>query len=63
MTLRHALEYSGVVVGLRLIRSLPLPAARRLAERAAAAYFDRGGRRVGYALENLRIAYPDLAEE
>jgi KDO2-lipid IV(A) lauroyltransferase len=61
--LRQALEFYGFSVGAALIRSLPLSTAQRLAAALARAVFNRGGKRVGYTLVNLRIAFPELAEQ
>ncbi len=63
MSTRQVLEFHGYRIGAAALRALPLPSAQRLAAAAARRIFDRGGERVGYALVNLRIAFPELSEE
>jgi KDO2-lipid IV(A) lauroyltransferase len=63
MTLWDFLEYAGYRAGSGLLRSLSLERGQNLAGRLARFYFDRGGKQARYALANLRIAYPQLAEE
>ena len=60
---RQLLEFQALRLSSSLIRGLPLPAAQRLGAAAARRIFNRGGERVGYALVNLRIAFPELSEE
>ncbi len=60
---RQLLEFQALRLSSSLIRGLPLPAAQRLAAAGARRIFNRGGERVGYALVNLRIAFPELSEE
>lgn len=60
---RQVLEFYGFRIAASVLRGLPLPSAQRLAAAAARRIFDRGGKRVGYALVNLRIAFPELSEE
>ena len=62
MSLRHRAEYAAVLAASSVANSLPLAAAQRALATAARCYFDRGGRHVGYALTNLRIAFPELSE-
>ena len=63
MTLRHTLEYRAYRIWVALMRRIPLRTSQRIAVRVARWIFNRSGERVGYALVNLRIAYPDLSEE
>ena len=62
MSTRQVLEFHGYRIGAAALRALPLPSAQRLAAALAGRIFDRGGERVGYALANLRIAFPELSE-
>jgi KDO2-lipid IV(A) lauroyltransferase len=62
MSARHRLEYAGYRVLAALARTLPLTASQRLAELAARATYRLGARHVAEALENLRLAFPELGE-
>jgi len=62
-TPREIAEWSAYRAARALIGSVPLARAQRIGASAARHIFDRGGKRVGYVLANLRIAYPDLTEE
>jgi KDO2-lipid IV(A) lauroyltransferase len=62
-TPRELAEYAAFRAAVTALAAVPLPTAQRLAGRAARALFDRGGKRVGFVLTNLRIAFPDLPEE
>ncbi|MCE2390049.1 MAG: lysophospholipid acyltransferase family protein [Proteobacteria bacterium] len=62
MSLKHRAEYAAVAAATALSGSLPLAASQRALAAVARCYFERGGRRVGYALTNLRIAFPELSE-
>ncbi len=63
MTLRQVIEFQLFRLSGSLLRVLPLPTAQRLGAAVARRIFDRGDERVGYALVNLRIAFPELTEE
>ena len=56
------LEFLLVRLAAVAVRRVPLPLAQRFAAFAAGRTFDREGRQVRYALANLRIAFPDIAE-
>jgi len=60
---RQLIEFGAFQLWGALMRALPLAVTRRLAAVAARRVFDRGGKRVGYALVNLRIAFPELSEQ
>ncbi len=60
---RQLIEFQTFRLSTALIRALPLRTAQRLAAAAARRIFDRGGERVGYALVNLHIAFPELSDE
>jgi KDO2-lipid IV(A) lauroyltransferase len=62
MTARHWAEYAAFRAALALAGRVPPAQLRRAAAAGARRFFDRGGRRVGYALINLRIAFPELDE-
>jgi Kdo2-lipid IVA lauroyltransferase/acyltransferase len=62
-TPRELAEYAAFKSAVTALRAIPLAPAQRIAVRAAHALFDRGGKRVGYVLANLRIAFPDLRED
>ncbi len=53
------IEFQTFRLSTALIRALPLRTAQRLAAAAARRIFDR----VGYALVNLHIAFPELSDE
>ena len=60
MSIRHGVEYAlyrGIALGVRL---LPLEVSRALAALAARATFRLSRRHLFEALENLRLAFPDL---
>lgn len=57
------LEMLAAAVGSRAVHWVSPERSFALAERAARCWFDSGGRRVGFALTNLRIAFPELSEE
>ncbi len=61
-TPRELAEYAAFRAAVTAAAAVPLATAQRLVARAAGALFDRGGRRVGYVLTNLRIAFPELPE-
>ncbi len=63
MTPRQLIEFQALRLSSSLIRGLPLPVAQRLGTAAARRIFNRGGERVGYALVNLGIAFPERSEE
>jgi KDO2-lipid IV(A) lauroyltransferase len=63
VSLLHVGEYAAVRLAVMLATLLPAEPLRRLAARVARFVFDRGGRRTGWALTNLRIAFPDASEE
>ena len=63
MTPRQVIEFQLFRLSGSLLRVLPLPTAQRLGAAVARRIFDRGDERVGYALVNLRIAFPELTEE
>ncbi len=63
MTPRQLIEFQALRLSSSLIRGLPLPVAQRLGAAAARRLFNRGGERVGYALVNLGIAFPERSEE
>ncbi len=60
---RQLLEFQALRLSSSLIRGLPLAMAQRLGAAAARRMFDRGGERVGYALFNLGIAFPEQSQE
>ncbi len=60
---RQLLEFQALRLSSSLIRGLPLAMAQRLGAAAARRIFDRGGERVGYALFNLGIAFPEQSQE
>lgn len=62
MRVRHVVEYAGVLVGATLARWLPLSASRRIGAWAGAALYRISSRHYGEAMENLRLAFPDLDE-
>jgi KDO2-lipid IV(A) lauroyltransferase len=61
-TPREIAEWLAYRSARALLSGLPLAPAQRVAAAAARRIFDRGGKRVGYVLANLRIAYPELTE-
>jgi KDO2-lipid IV(A) lauroyltransferase len=61
-TPREIAEWSAYRAARALLGAVPLPRAQRIGASAARRIFDRGGKRVGYVLANLRIAYPALSE-
>ena len=58
---RQASELALYHLGGRLMRRLPLSLAQRVAAIVARAAFDVGTKRAGWALTNLRFAYPDAS--
>jgi KDO2-lipid IV(A) lauroyltransferase len=62
-TPREIAEYAAFKSAVTALRAIPLAPAQRIAKGAARALFARGGKRIHYVLTNLRIAFPDLAEE
>lgn len=60
---RERLEVVGLQLLTGLARRVPLERSQRFAAAWGPRVFDLGGRRTGFALENLRVAYPDLREE
>lgn len=62
MSPREGCEVLAVALGSRVLHRVSAERSRALAERAARCWFGLGGRRVGFALKNLRIAFPDLDE-
>jgi KDO2-lipid IV(A) lauroyltransferase len=62
MTPRQFAELLAAAVGSRAVHWVSPERAAALAERAARCWFDLGGRRVGFALTNLRVAFPELDE-
>ncbi len=62
-TPRELAEYAAFRGAVTALGALPLATAQRVGARLARALFDRGGKRVHYVLTNLRIAFPELAEE
>ena len=61
-TPRELAEYAAFRSAMAALRALPLPQAQRIAAAGARRIFDLGGKRVGYVLANLRIAFPELPE-
>lgn len=61
-TPREIAEYAAFRSAMAALRSLPLPQAQRIGAAAARRIFDLGGKRAGYVLANLRVAFPDLPE-
>jgi KDO2-lipid IV(A) lauroyltransferase len=61
-TPRELAEYAAFRSAVAALGRLPLPLAQSAGARIAHALFDLGGKRVGYVLANLRVAYPDLSE-
>ena len=61
-TPRELAEYAGFRSAMAGLRALPLAQAQRIAAACARRLFELGGKRVGYVLTNLRIAYPQLSE-
>lgn len=61
-TPRELAEYAAFRSALAALRALPLPQAQAIAAAGARRSFDLGGKRVGYVLANLRIAFPELPE-
>ncbi len=61
-TPREIAEYAAFRSAMAALRALPLPQAQRIGAAAARRIFDFGGKRVGYVLANLRIAFPELPE-
>ncbi|MEX2204974.1 MAG: lysophospholipid acyltransferase family protein [Myxococcota bacterium] len=59
---RELAEYAAFRSAIVALRALPLPQAQRIAAALARRLFGLGGKRVGYVLANLRIAFPELAE-
>jgi len=60
---RELAEYAAFRSAIIALRALPLPQAQRIAAAGARRLFGLGGKRVGYALANLRIAFPELPEK
>lgn len=63
MTLRHSIELGAYRLGTFALQRVPLPALQRAGAALARRAFDGRGKRVQWALTNLRIAFPDLPEE
>jgi KDO2-lipid IV(A) lauroyltransferase len=59
---RFALEHAGMRLGAGLARRVPLARAQAVVGAVARRLFDRDGERTRYALANLRIAFPEVAE-
>jgi KDO2-lipid IV(A) lauroyltransferase len=59
---RHLTEGIVAAAGTRALRWISPERSLALAERVGRCWFDLGGRRVGYALTNLRVAFPELDE-
>jgi KDO2-lipid IV(A) lauroyltransferase len=62
VSLRELVEVVAAGVGTRAVHWISHERALAWAERGATCWFRRGGRRVGFALTNLRIAFPELSE-
>jgi KDO2-lipid IV(A) lauroyltransferase len=62
MTPRQLAELLAAAIGSRAVHWVSPERALSLAERGARCWFARGGQRVGFALKNLRIAFPELDE-
>ncbi|MCP4002788.1 MAG: lysophospholipid acyltransferase family protein [bacterium] len=62
MKIDDRLEYGGYLALSRLVRSVPRSTGKRIAAAAARRYFDQRGKRVRWALTNLRIAFPERSE-
>jgi len=62
VSLREWVEIAAAAIGTRAVRWISHERALRWAERGASCWFRRGGRRVGFARTNLRIAFPELSE-
>ncbi len=59
---RDRAGYSGYRGAVSLAQALPFSVTRRVAFHAAAAYWASGAKHVRFARENLRHAFPDMAE-
>jgi KDO2-lipid IV(A) lauroyltransferase len=57
---RSAIEWVGYRLGAATLGAIPLSLSQGSAARVAGTRFDRGGKRVAWALTNLRLAFPDL---
>lgn len=62
MTLRNRVEFLILVLVRRLVWVVPTRIAHAFGTRVARLVFAARGERVGYALKNLRIAFPELSE-
>ncbi len=62
MSLRSQMEFAGFLVARALVRVIPTRLLHALGAWIARLAFAAGGKHVGYALVNLRIAFPDLSE-
>jgi KDO2-lipid IV(A) lauroyltransferase len=62
MSPRESCEAAATALGSRAVHWVSEEHASALAERAARCWFERGGSRVGFALKNLRVAFPELDE-
>jgi KDO2-lipid IV(A) lauroyltransferase len=59
---RFAIEWVGYRLGAATLGSIPLSLSQGIAARVGGMMFDRGGKRVRWALTNLRFAFPDLSD-
>ncbi len=59
---RELAEYAAFRSAIIALRALPLRPAQAIAAAGARRLFGLGGKRVGYVLANLRIAFPELSE-
>jgi KDO2-lipid IV(A) lauroyltransferase len=62
MNPRELCEAAATAIGSRAVHWISEERADALAQRAARCWFARGGARVGFALKNLRVAFPELDE-